>query len=88
MFGDLLELIGQTGAPPGHETSALYATASRGTKRDTRWVLENWVYALAIGEPLPTLPLWLSDDLAVPLELETSYEEPAAAGAIPLETFP
>jgi hypothetical protein len=24
--------------------------------------------------PLPTLPLWLADDLAVPLELEASDE--------------
>ena len=28
-----------------------------------------------LGQPLPTLPLWLADNLAVPLELETSYEE-------------
>jgi hypothetical protein len=31
--------------------------------------------ALALGQPLPTLPLWLADDLAIPLELEPSYEE-------------
>jgi hypothetical protein len=30
---------------------------------------------LTIGQPLPTLPLWLADDFAVPLELEASYEE-------------
>jgi hypothetical protein len=30
---------------------------------------------LSIGRPLPTLPLWLADDLAVPLDLEASYEE-------------
>ena len=28
-----------------------------------------------VGRPLPTLPCWLADDLAVPLELEESYEE-------------
>ena len=75
MFGDLLQSIGQTVAPQGPETASLYAAASRGTKRDEKWLLESWVYTLAIGEPLPTLPLWLSDDLAVPLGLEASYEE-------------
>jgi hypothetical protein len=30
---------------------------------------------LALGHPLPTLPLWLADDLPVPVELEASYEE-------------
>jgi hypothetical protein len=28
-----------------------------------------------LGQSLPTLPLWLADDLSVPLELEASYEE-------------
>jgi hypothetical protein len=30
---------------------------------------------LALGQPLPTLPLWLANDFAVPLELEATYEE-------------
>jgi hypothetical protein len=29
----------------------------------------------AIGQPLPTLPLWLTQDLVVPLDLERSYEQ-------------
>ena len=29
----------------------------------------------AVGQPLPTLPLWLSEELFVPVELEASYEE-------------
>ena len=28
-----------------------------------------------LGQPLPTLPLWLDEDLSVPLDLEESYEE-------------
>jgi hypothetical protein len=36
---------------------------------------ETWAHALALDQPLPTLPLWLSDNLAVPLELESSYED-------------
>ena len=39
------------------------------------WLVEVWAHALALGRPLPTLPLWLADNLAVPLELEASYEE-------------
>jgi hypothetical protein len=30
---------------------------------------------LEVGRPLPTLPLWLADDRAVPLDLEGTYEE-------------
>jgi hypothetical protein len=34
-----------------------------------------WPEVLQIGAILPKLPLWLRDDLAVPLELESTYEE-------------
>lgn len=32
-----------------------------------------WPAALEIGQPLPTVPLWLGTDLAVPLNLEASH---------------
>jgi hypothetical protein len=35
--------------------------------------LEAWSKPLVVGEPLPLLPLWLSEELAVPLDLESSY---------------
>jgi hypothetical protein len=41
--------------------------------------LETWLRPLAIGQVLPTIPLWLDVDLAVPLSLEASYEETCAA---------
>ena len=31
--------------------------------------------ARALGHPLPTLPLWLSEDLWVMLDLEPTYED-------------
>jgi hypothetical protein len=34
-----------------------------------------WPEVLQVGAVLPRLPLWLHDDLAIPLELESSYEE-------------
>ena len=36
--------------------------------------LEAWPEELAVDSPLPTIPLWLNLDLAVPLELEPTYE--------------
>jgi hypothetical protein len=37
--------------------------------------LQTWPYPLVLGQPLPTLPLWLAPDLAVLLDLEASYED-------------
>jgi hypothetical protein len=36
-----------------------------------------------IGEPLPTLPIWLATDLSVPVDLEATYEETCRALSIP-----
>jgi hypothetical protein len=37
--------------------------------------VDIWPVVLQVGAVLPTLPLWLRDDLPVPLELELTYEE-------------
>ncbi len=52
----------------------LYAVACRTVPPDEPGQLEAWVAPLAVGSLMPTLPLWLESDLAVPLDLERSYE--------------
>lgn len=37
--------------------------------------VDVWPEVAQVGAALPRLPLWLRDDLAVPLELESTYEE-------------
>jgi hypothetical protein len=75
LYADLLELIGQADPSLAPEPPPLYAAACRWRREGDTPRLQTWAHALAIGELLPTLPLWLADDLAVPLELEASYEE-------------
>ena len=75
LYGELLELIGGTDPALAPEAPAVYAAACRGTKKDNTWLLETWLCPVALGQPLPTLPLWLADNFAVPLDLEASYEE-------------
>lgn len=73
LYHDLLELIGQSELSGGRP--ALYAVSCRATKKDRTWLLEVWEQALTLAHPLPTLPLWLADNLAIPLDLEASYED-------------
>ncbi len=55
-------------------SSELNAVAYRAVKEEQGTPrLEIWPATLRVGEPLPTLPLWLSYTLAVPLDLEASY---------------
>lgn len=75
LYGELLESIGQTDPLLESEPSDLYAVSCRYRKTGEKWLLEGWPSSFTIGQPLPTLPLWLSEDFAVPLNLEESYEE-------------
>ena len=76
LYADLLELIGRSDPILGAEPPALYAVTVRGRKRGGKTpLLDTWFYPMALGQSLPTLPIWLDVDLGVFLDLETSYEE-------------
>jgi len=83
LYAELLDLIGQTDPSLSPEAPPLYTAACRTTKRSNEWFLETWTQSLELGRPLPTVPLWLADNLAVPLELEESYEQSCSILNIP-----
>lgn len=70
------ELAARLGAPPPPFADAsIYAVTchKRPARRGVR--VYAWPHELAVGSPLPTLPLFLSDSFSVPLELEKTYED-------------
>jgi hypothetical protein len=75
LYMDLLEWIGQTDKTLGAEPPSMYAASCRWIERGDRHMLEAWSHKLELGQPLPTLPLWLAEDLVVPLNLEESYQQ-------------
>jgi hypothetical protein len=75
LYSDLLELIGQTDPSLAPEPPPHYAAACRWRPQNGASLFDAWNSTLALGQPLPTLPLWLADNFAVPLELEATYEE-------------
>ena len=74
LYAELLDELGVAPRPPG-ALPALYAVTCRRQVADHRVTFDVWSHALELGRPLPTLPMWLADDYAVPLELEVTYEE-------------
>jgi hypothetical protein len=60
-------------------SSQLYAVAYRPTQAAAAQRLEAWPEVLAVGVALPTMPLWLSEALCLPLALEESYRATCAA---------
>jgi len=90
LYGELLELIEQSDPALGKEPPWTYAVSCRWHRKTEtkpkdamRTIFEAWNHTLAVGELLPTLPLWLSDDFAVPLELESSYQQACSDLRIP-----
>ncbi|MCI0680687.1 MAG: DUF4058 family protein [Gemmataceae bacterium] len=53
----------------------LYATAYRPAVRGEKDELDMWLRPLALGAPLPTMPLRLIGDLFVPVDFEAAYLE-------------
>ena len=42
---------------------------------DRRRLMDAWYHPLSLGQALPTLPIWLKEQWAISLDLESSYEE-------------
>jgi hypothetical protein len=79
LYAELLELIDRTDPTFGPEPPAVYAAACRWIPGGRRHILQTWSHALRLGQALPTLPVWLAENFAVPLELEASYEDTCRA---------
>lgn len=77
LYAELLDFIGEADPKLGPTPHDLYAFTIRSLRRTPQQTsrLELWYYPMALGETLPTLPLWLSDEIAIPVSLEPSYEE-------------
>jgi hypothetical protein len=79
LFADLMKLIGKKDRLFGPKPPPIYAVTCRGKKVRESPLLEIWAYPLQVGKKLPTLPVWLDDDRAVSLDLESSYKETCRA---------
>ena len=69
------ELLTELGEPLEADHPDIYAMTIRAIPKLHGHHVEVWEEPLALGKPLPTMPIWLSEKLPFPLELESSYEE-------------
>jgi hypothetical protein len=68
-YTDLPAFIDHSDPTFGEEPPDLYAASCRWGRKGERTALQTRSHAIAVGQPLPTLPLWLGSDLPVPHEL-------------------
>ncbi|MFO0964118.1 MAG: DUF4058 family protein [Gemmataceae bacterium] len=79
LYTDLLAEFGGRDPAFAGDASSIYAATCRGRRTGKRPRVDAWAYPLQVGQRLPKLPIWLAADLAVELDLESSYEDTCAA---------
>ena len=79
LYAELLTLLGRRDPAFHPDPLPTYAATCRKRVVGTKTRLETWSFPLAVGQPLPKLPIWLADELPISLDLETSYEETCRA---------
>ena len=67
------ELLVRLGVVDAESGPALFGAAYRPVERGGGGALDIWREPVAVGQPLPTLPLWLRGGLCLPVELEATY---------------
>lgn len=81
LYAELLTLLGHSEAvlrPP-----PIYAVTCRKRMGSHRTKVDTWSRPLGIGQPLPSLPVWLSKTQTVTVDLEASYEETCRVLRVP-----
>lgn len=82
LYTDLLDFIGWSD-PTHSPIPPIYAVTCRARTLGKVPRVATWEYPLSVGIPLPTLPIWLTEELAISLDLEASYEETCRVLHIP-----
>lgn len=79
LYAELREFIDRPDPALATNSPATYAATCRGRKAGNTPLLDSWFYPMIVGHPLPTIPVWLTEDQNVLLDLESSYEETCRA---------
>jgi hypothetical protein len=86
LHADLLETL-EVSQAAWESPTQLYAIAYRPVPVQNHPSVEVWPQPLALGQGLPVLPLWLSLDLCLPLQLEETYSTTCAGLRIPCSSL-
>jgi hypothetical protein len=75
LHNELVRLLNAPEATRLPEDVYLYAAAKRPVLRQERPEIDVWTERLAVGSPLPTMPLRLTADTFVPVDFESASQE-------------
>jgi hypothetical protein len=73
LYTELLALLDRS--DPAFSAAPIYAVTCRRRQVGRQTKLDTWSFPLEVGQPLPSLPVWLSETQTVTIDPEASYEE-------------
>jgi len=79
LYAELMNFLDSADPALGEEPPPIYAVTVRMRYDGRRRLMDNWYHPLAIGQALPTLPIWLKETWAISLNLEATYDETCRA---------
>jgi hypothetical protein len=82
LHNEVMGLLGHGAPYLMPPAAATYAVAYRPSRQASGDQIELWLRALALGQPLPALPLALRNAGTVPLDLEETYSEARQRGRL------
>jgi hypothetical protein len=83
LYAELLAMLNRSDPAFGAAPPPIYAVTCRKRQVGRQTKLDTWSFPLAVGQRLPSLPVWLSETRTVTLDLEASYEETCRVLRIP-----
>ena len=85
LYAELFAMLGRSDPSLGEHPPHLCAVTLRARKlpKQRNSLLDAGFYPMTVGQPLPTIPIWLSPALRIILPLETSYQETCSILGIP-----
>jgi hypothetical protein len=75
LYAEVIRFLRGVDPALGSQPPPMYAATLHTRYEGRRRMMDNWYNPVAIGQPLPTLPIWLKENWAISLDLESSYEE-------------
>jgi hypothetical protein len=76
LYGGLLDRVDRSRMRHPDPTPPPYAATFRMREAPKgRPLLDAWFVPMELGQPLPSIPLWLDENLRIELPLEPSYQE-------------
>lgn len=75
LYAEMLQQVDLKSPELERQSGSLYVVTVLNRKSADKSILDNWYYPMELGKKLPSIPVWLSEESSIMVDLEPGYEE-------------